>query len=82
MNAANEVEQRHVEFGISVGNMRVVKTGLKPDEKVVINGLQRARPKSTVTTKLYNMDGTPIPDKESDVAVETAAVSAAADGGQ
>ncbi len=48
VNAKNVVEQRPVELGPSDAGLRVILSGLKPDEKVVINGLQRARPGAEV----------------------------------
>jgi RND family efflux transporter MFP subunit len=40
----NVVEQRPVELGPLIDGMRVIRKGLAPDEKYIINGLQRARP--------------------------------------
>jgi membrane fusion protein (multidrug efflux system) len=40
----DKVEQRHVTPGPVEGTLRVVSAGLKSDERVVIEGLQRARP--------------------------------------
>lgn len=40
----NIVEQRHVELGPLIGGMRVIRKGIAPEEKYIINGLQRARP--------------------------------------
>ncbi len=44
----NKVQYRKVTVGDLYQGMRVILTGLKPGERVVINGLQRARPGSTV----------------------------------
>ena len=38
------VEQRVVKVGSAVGGMRVIDENLKPNDLVIINGLQRARP--------------------------------------
>ena len=43
------VQQKFVTFGQAVGQMRVVKDGLSPDDRVVVNGLMRARPGQKVT---------------------------------
>ena len=32
-----------------VDGLRIVRSGLKKDEKIVVNGLQRIRPNDTVT---------------------------------
>ena len=45
----NVVEQRPVEIGSLVDGMRVIKEGLKKDEKYIVSGLQFARPGQPVT---------------------------------
>ena len=47
--------QRPVETGPLVEGLRVVKTGLAPTEKVVIDGLARLQPKMDVTAKTVQM---------------------------
>jgi RND family efflux transporter MFP subunit len=42
VTADNTVEQRKVEIGQNVGELRVIEKGLKPDERVVIGGALRA----------------------------------------
>ena len=44
INDNNEIEYREVELGKTVGLKRVVLSGLKEGEKVLINSLQRVRP--------------------------------------
>jgi RND family efflux transporter MFP subunit len=44
VNAENVVEQRKVTTGQLDGELRVIETGLKPDDKVVVGGLLRAIP--------------------------------------
>lgn len=43
------VEYRPVELGATHEDQRVIRTGLKPGERVVISGLQRARPGTKVS---------------------------------
>lgn len=43
------VEYRAVELGAMQDDRRIVRTGLKPGERVVVSGLQRARPGSKVS---------------------------------
>jgi multidrug efflux pump subunit AcrA (membrane-fusion protein) len=43
------VDYRPVHLGPLVDGLRVVTSGLKPGEQIVINGLQRARPGLKVT---------------------------------
>ena len=51
----NDVEQRPVEIGALVDGMRVVLKGITPDERYIVNGLQRARPGLPVTPMLEEM---------------------------
>jgi multidrug efflux system membrane fusion protein len=44
----NTVEHRRVTTGEAVGDLTVIESGLKPDEWVVIDGLQKARPGAEV----------------------------------
>ncbi|MBA2114224.1 efflux RND transporter periplasmic adaptor subunit [Bremerella alba] len=48
VNADNVVERRDVTLGNKFGPMVVVTSGLKADEKVVVDGVQRSRPGATV----------------------------------
>jgi RND family efflux transporter MFP subunit len=48
VNDKNVVEARPIETGSQQGRMRVVKTGLKPEEWVITEGLLRTRPGATV----------------------------------
>jgi membrane fusion protein, multidrug efflux system len=45
------VQQRTVTTGARVGELRVIATGLQPDDRVVISGLQRAVPGEKVAPK-------------------------------
>ena len=43
------IVQRHdVELGLTVGEERVVLSGIDADDRVIVNGLQRARPGNPV----------------------------------
>src|SRR3954454_15029914 len=44
VNSDNVVEQRKVTIGQLDGELRVIETGLKPDDKVVVGGLLKAIP--------------------------------------
>lgn len=52
LDADNVVQQRTVELGQSVGQMRVVAAGLKPDERVVVAGILDAIPGQKVDPQL------------------------------
>ncbi len=44
----NKAAYREVVLGSNVDGLRIVLSGLKADERVVVNGLQRIRPGSVV----------------------------------
>jgi RND family efflux transporter MFP subunit len=52
LNADNVVEQRRVQLGQSFDQMRVIESGLKPDERVVVAGIQDAIPGQKVDPQL------------------------------
>jgi RND family efflux transporter MFP subunit len=52
VNADNVVEQRHVETGPIEDELRVIESGLKPDDRVIVAGLQRAIPGEKVDPHL------------------------------
>lgn len=45
----NQIEYRKVELGAHIGQSRVIKQGLQPDEWAVIEGVQKLRPGMKVT---------------------------------
>lgn len=52
----NKAEYRPVVLGPLADGLRVVRDGLKPGEKIVVNGLQRVRPGAPVMAKMVSMD--------------------------
>ena len=54
----NIVERRSVEIGQLENNMRVILKGIKPDEKYIYEGIQRARPGRPVTIKSESAEST------------------------
>lgn len=48
VGAENKAEMRPVELGPRFGNRQVITTGLQAGDKVVVEGLQKARPGSTL----------------------------------
>ncbi len=48
----NTAQQRYVTLGQLVDGLRVVKDGLKPDDRVIVIGLMRARPGAKVVPEL------------------------------
>jgi RND family efflux transporter MFP subunit len=59
LNKDNVVEQRYVKLGELVGTLRVVTSGLKPDDRVVVADLWRASPGTKVTPQLTAVDAPP-----------------------
>jgi RND family efflux transporter MFP subunit len=56
VNADNVVEQRKVTTGPLEGDLRVIESGLKPDDRVVIAGLLRAIPGQKVEPQLQKIE--------------------------
>ena len=49
LTPTNTVAYQPVELGSLINGMRVIQSGLRPGEKIVVNGLQRVRPGMPVT---------------------------------
>jgi len=49
VDADNMVRQKYVTLGPVIDNLRVIRDGLAPDDRVVVNGMMRARPGQKVT---------------------------------
>jgi len=59
----NKANYREVTLGATVDGLRIAVTGLKADERVVVNGLQRVKPGGHVQPKIVPMErktGTPL----------------------
>ena len=52
----NKAAYREVTLGAHAQNLRIVTAGLKPDERVIVNGLQRVRPGALVAPQPVAMD--------------------------
>ena len=51
---------REVTLGAAIDNLRIVRSGLQPGERIVVNGLQRIRPGALVAPQMVGMDGKPV----------------------
>ncbi|MFJ9451089.1 efflux RND transporter periplasmic adaptor subunit [Herbaspirillum sp. NPDC101397] len=51
----NHATYREVRVGANQDGLRVIESGLKPGERIVVNGLQRVRPGDTVAPNLVPM---------------------------
>ncbi len=63
VNNENVVEQRKVQTGPVEGELRVIESGLKPDDRVVIGGLLRAIPGQKVDPQLQKIEAPAAPTK-------------------
>jgi len=52
----NTVELRMVKAGERVGNLWVIDSGLKPGEKVIVEGLQKVKPGVQVSAKTVKLE--------------------------
>ncbi len=57
VGADSKAEYRQVMLGQTSEGLRVVRSGLKPGEKIVVNGLQRVHPGAPLSAQLVPMDG-------------------------
>lgn len=53
----DKVEYRAITTGPIVDGLRVVRDGLKPGERIIVNGLQRVRPGIQVKPRMVPMEG-------------------------
>jgi len=61
----NQTVYREVQLGSMQDGLRIVESGLKAGERIVVNGLQRVRPGDTVNPNLVPMDGAATAAKKS-----------------
>ncbi|HEY4079912.1 MAG TPA: efflux RND transporter periplasmic adaptor subunit [Burkholderiaceae bacterium] len=59
VGAGNKAEYREVKLGASVNGLRIVSDGLKPAERIIVNGLQRVRPGALIDPQTVSMDAKP-----------------------
>jgi membrane fusion protein, multidrug efflux system len=60
VDADNMVKQKYVTLGETTADgLRVIKSGLDPDDRVIVNGLMRARPGQKVTPHEQSAAGAP-----------------------
>jgi len=70
INGESKAEYREVTLGQSIDGLRIVRSGLKAGDKVVVNGLQRVRPGAALKPELVAMDADPdAPHKKDDAKV-------------
>ncbi|GAB2708708.1 efflux RND transporter periplasmic adaptor subunit [Aliiglaciecola aliphaticivorans] len=55
VNQDNQLEYRNVVLGEKIYGLRIVTDGLKPEDIIVVNGLQRVRPNMQIQPKFVEM---------------------------
>jgi RND family efflux transporter MFP subunit len=58
--ADGQAQVRVLQLGPAIDGLRVIRSGLRPDERVVVNGVQRVRPGQKVTPKLTTISRSPV----------------------
>ena len=69
VKADNTAEYRTVTLGPTYDGLRVVRSGVKPGEKIVVNGMQRVHPGAPVTATIVAMDADSKPAADATLAV-------------
>lgn len=59
VNEKNEVVQRAIRLGALHDGMRVIEEGVEPQDRIIVNGMQRVRPGSVTDPKLVEMPVSP-----------------------
>ncbi len=55
VGADDKAQYREVTLGANVDGLRIVTSGLKPSERVIVNGLQRVRPGALIAPQMVAM---------------------------
>lgn len=64
----NTTEYREITVGAKSDGLRVVTSGLKAEERIVVNGLQRIRPGSLVAPEMVSMNASTDPALQASIA--------------
>ena len=82
VNAKDEVVNRDVTIGPAKGGMRVIEKGIRPDDRIIVSGLQRVRDGAVVRPKFADTSmEAPTTEKAPDKAPASASASAPGDKG-
>ncbi|MGO4378073.1 efflux RND transporter periplasmic adaptor subunit [Pseudoduganella sp. RAF53_2] len=66
VNGEGKAEYREVTLGQTIDGLRIVRSGLKTGEKIVVNGLQRVKPGAQLAPELVAMDAKGDPGAKKD----------------
>ena len=67
----NKAAYREVTLGASVNGLRIATSGLKPGERIVVNGLQRVRPGTLIAPQPVAMEAKPELPQKTQVAAKS-----------
>lgn len=67
VNNQNMVEYRPIKIGAKVNGMRVIQSGVSANDRVIVNGLQRARPGAPVNPEQAGAKGANEPKSSKDI---------------
>jgi membrane fusion protein, multidrug efflux system len=70
VDAQNKAEYREVTLGASIEGLRIVTSGLKAGERIVVSGVQRVRPGAVVAPSTVRMDARPERQAQSSATTE------------
>jgi multidrug efflux system membrane fusion protein len=59
LNKDDVVEQRQVQIGQQFGDLRLIQSGIKPDDRIIVAGIQRAIPGRKVAPQTTTIKATP-----------------------
>jgi multidrug efflux system membrane fusion protein len=80
VNSENKVERRSVVTGQLIDGLIVIKEGLRKDDRVVVEGVQRARPGRVVTPETIDMSALTASARKQAAAEKTAAAEKSGNG--
>jgi multidrug efflux pump subunit AcrA (membrane-fusion protein) len=60
VNGENVVERRDVTLGRLSEGLQVIEEGVKPEDRIIVNGIQRVRDGAKVEPKPITMPGAPV----------------------
>jgi multidrug efflux system membrane fusion protein len=63
VDGESKAQYREVRVGRVIDGLRVIDSGLKPGETIVVNGLQRVRPGAPVTPQTVPMEARAAPEQ-------------------
>jgi RND family efflux transporter MFP subunit len=79
VDSENQVEKRNLRTGQNIDGLLVIEEGLRPGERVIVRGMQRARPSAPVDPQVVDMEAFATSALRAAAEAETESEDAAAD---